>query len=60
MQTVHGGQFPVARRAWWRYDCRTASSRSAWLRSSRQLIRARQSQLTLGGWANPHGDIDAK
>jgi len=34
MQTVHGGQFPVARRAWWRYDCRTASSRSAWLRSS--------------------------
>ena len=26
----------------------------------RQLIRARQSQLTLGGWANPHGDIDAK
>jgi len=29
-----GGQFPVARRAWWRHDCRTASSRSAWLRPS--------------------------
>ena len=24
----------------------------------RQLIRTRQPQLTLGGWANPHGDID--
>ena len=26
----------------------------------RQLIRTRQSQLTLGGWANPHADPDAQ